>query len=282
LAGRLANEDARALSTLHEALANDLAESFDAYFGTPVEVRFDAIKQSSVKDYVAEVSPFSYILPFPSPVAAVEFDLNLAFPMIELLMGGPGDIVGEDRALSEIEEEMMQDIVSLVMHRVKANWDLSELTIVPGSRIKPSGLLQLLRPTEKVTLLRFEVKVVNASGSFSLLLSTPLLDLLVKKLKSDRTDTKSRMFSFPAPPLRERILDCGMEVTAELTELKVPVKDLVSLELGSVLKLHAPIRMSATVTLAGRGMFEAVPVRSGRQRAAQLGRRLHSTDWKRR
>lgn len=282
LAGRLANEDARVLSTMNESLAADLAEALDAYFGAAIEVKFDAINQMSVKDYVAEVSPFGYVMSSSSSMAAVEFDLNLVFPMVELLMGGTGDVRSEERGLSEIEEEMMQDIVSLVMHRAEATWAVPELKIDPGSRLKPSALLLLLRPTEKVTLFRFAIKVVNASGSFSLLLSTQLLDLLVKQLKTDQTGTKSRMFSFPAPPLRERILDCDMEVTAELTELRVPVKDLVSLEPGSVLKLHAPIRMSAMVTLGGRGLFEAVPVRSGTQRAAQLGRRLHSTDWNRR
>jgi len=282
LAGRLSNEDSRAITAVHETLATHIAASLDAYLGTTFDVRFDAINQQSVKDHIAEVPSLTYIVLCSSPLVMVEFDLSLVFPMIELLMGGEGEATGAERGLSEIEEEMMLDIVSLVMHEAEAVWSIPGLAIEPGSRIRPSMMLQLLRPTEKLTALRFEGKISNASGWFSLVLSTSLLDLVVKQLKEDQVQKKSRMFNFPSPPLRERILDCEMEVAAELPELKVSVKDLVSLEPGLVLKLRAPIRTPAMLTIGGRGLFEAVPVRSGAQRAAQLGRRSQLTDWKRR
>ena len=84
------------------------------------------------------------------------------------------------------------------------------------------------------------------------------------------------------PPLRERILDCDVEVTAELPGLKVPVRDLIALQPGSVLKLHAPIRNPGMLTAGGHGLFEAAPVRIGSQRAAQLGQWVRSTDRERR
>lgn len=86
---------------------------------------------------------------------------------------------------------------------------------------------------------------------------------------------------FPAPPIRERILDCDMEVSAELPGLKVAVRDLIALQPGSVLKLRAPINTPGMLTAGGLGIFEAVPVRKGSQKAAQLGRRAPSPDWKR-
>lgn len=279
LAGRLSNEDSRAVTAIHEKLATHIASSLDAYLGTTCGVRFETINQLSVKDHIAEVPSFSYIVSSSSHLLMVEFDLGLVFPLIELLMGGTGDATNTDRALSEIEEEMMQDIVSLVQREAEDIWSIPGVTIEPGPRIEPSMMLQSLRPTEKLTVLRFEGTVANASGWFNLVLSTPLLDLLVKQLKEDQTQKKSRTLTFPLPPLRERLLDCEIEVTAELPELRVSVKDLVSLEPGLVLKLRAPIRTPAMLTLGGHGLFEAVPVRSGLQRAAQLGRRTNSTDW---
>jgi flagellar motor switch protein FliM len=282
LAGRLANEDARALTAIHETLATNLAAALDASFGSAFEVRFDALNQLSVKDHVAEIPALCYIVPFSPQIFMVEFDLDLVFPMIELLLGGAGSEKSADRELSEIEEGIMQDVVSLIMRQAEAIWSIPGLTMRFGPPIKPTSVLELLRPTEKVTVLRFEAKFANASGSFRLVLSTPFADLLVKRLKADRGQKKSRMFSFPVPPLRERMLDCDVEVTAELTELRVPVKDLVSLEPGSVLKLRASIRTPAVLTIGEQALYEAVPVRSGPQRAAQLGRRHHANVWKRR
>ena len=282
LAGRLPNEDARAIRAIHETLAVNLAASLDSCFGTAFDVRFDALNQMSAKDHVTEIPALSYIAPITSAMAMVEADLNLVFPMIELLMGGSGDEKSADRDLSEIEEAMIQDVVSLIVLQAEAAWSIPGIELQPGPRIKPATMLQLLRPTEKITVLRFECKFANASGALSLVLATPLLDLLVNRLKTDRNQKGARMFNFPPPPLRERILDCDMEVTAELPELRVPVRDLVSLETGSVLKLRTPIRTPAMLTLGECQLFEAVPVRSGPQRAAQLGRRSQTNTWNRR
>jgi len=282
LAGRLPNEDARAVTAVHEKLAASLADCFNASLGIPMEMRFDALDQLSAKDYVAQAPPLSYVMPFSSPMVLVEFDLGLVFPMIELLLGGDGSGKSADRDLSEIEEGIMLDVVSLVMRQAAAAWSISGLVLEPGPRIDRSLILQSLRPTEKVTALRFEGKFANASGAFNLVLSTPVLDLLVKQLKTSRQQEKARTITFPVLPLRERILACDFEVVAELGQLKVPVKDLVTLEPGSLLKLRVPVQTPAMLALGQRALFEAVPVRSGSMRGAQLGRRSHSNDWKRR
>ncbi len=122
----------------------------------------------------------------------------------------------------------------------------------------------------------------GTTGSFKLVLPTEFLNVLMTQINRDQPQKDARVWSFPTPPLRERILDCDFEVSSELTGLKVAVRDLIALQPGSVLKLRAPIRNPGVLTAGGRSMFEAVPVRNGTQRAAQLGRRVASTDWKRR
>ena len=119
------------------------------------------------------------------------------------------------------------------------------------------------------------------SGCFRVVLTNAFLNALLKQGKQEAPQKKARVLTIALPPLRERILDCDTEVSAELTGVGVSVRDLVALEAGSVLKLRAPIRMPATLTAGGHSLFEAVPVRNGLQRAAQLGRRVFTTDWER-
>jgi flagellar motor switch protein FliM len=235
----------------------------------------------SVHEHVAAVPTFCFVVQCSSGLT-VEIDLDLVFPIIELLMGGAGNAGNADRDLSEIEEEVMRDIVALIVQQAEAVWAIPGLSIAPGSQIKPAAMLQTFRPTEKLTTLRFEADLANARGAFSLVLSNSLLDLLTKQIETDRSQKKSRMFSFPALPLRERILDCEMEVSTELPALRVSVKDLVMLAPGSVLKLRSPVQTPAALTIGGRSLFQAVPVRSGQHRAAQLGHRTPTSEWKER
>ena len=281
-AGRLCNEDARALIALHETVANHIAAAFDALFGTSHDVKFAELNQTSVHEHVAGIPPLCFVMQCSSGMVTVEIGLDLAFPIIELLMGGAGNARNADRDLSEIEEEVMHDIATLIVHAAEAVWAIPGLSIVPGPRIKPSAMLQTFRPTEKLTVLRFESSLANAGGTFNLTLSNSLLDLLTKQIDTDRSQRKSRMFSFPAPPLRERLLDCEMEVLTELPDLRVSVKDLVTLAPGSVLKLRSSVRTPAALTCGGRSLFQAVPVRSGQLRAAQLIHRTSNSERKER
>jgi len=56
----------------------------------------------------------------------------------------------------------------------------------------------------------------------------------------------------------------------------VAVRELVSLQPGCVLKLRAPVNEPGVLTVADRPIFEALPVRNGVQKAAQLVRRIPS------
>jgi flagellar motor switch protein FliM len=281
-AGRLSNEDARALNAMHETFALHLGGALDSYIGTGVEIKLETLDQLSVREHINSIPPLSYVVPFSANALLVEFDIDLVLPIIELLMGGTGTNAGDARDLSEIEEEVMQDVISLVVQRVQAVWRIPDLSLVPGARMKPVLMHQSFAPNEKVTVLKFSVTISEISGSFKLVLSADLVNSLMTQIKQEQPQQKARVWSFPMPPLRERILDCEFPVSSELPGLRVAVRDLIALRPGSVLKLRAPIRNPGMLTAGGRAMFEAVPVRNGSQRAAQLGRRVTLADWKRR
>ncbi|MDQ2844721.1 MAG: FliM/FliN family flagellar motor switch protein, partial [Acidobacteriota bacterium] len=83
---------------------------------------------------------------------------------------------------------------------------------------------------------------------------------------------------FPVRSIRERVLDCDVEIEAGLPRMKVAVRDLVALQPGCLLKLRTPVRTPGMLTVGGLAIFEAVPVRNGSKKAAQVGRRTRLTN----
>jgi len=277
-AGRLSNEDARSLSAIHEGFAQHVASGLDVYLGTSMEVKLEGLDQLSIKDHIAALPSYCYIVPSSSNSLFMEFDNELAFPIIDLLLGGSGDSRDPRRELSEIEAEIMQDIVLLISRQALAAWRMPDLSLEAGPSIKAAAMHEAFAVNEKATVLRFAVQLASVTSSFRLVLTPEFLNAVLKQTKTEQPQKKYRVWSFPMPPLRERILDCDVAVTAELAGLRVPVRDLIALQPGSVLKLHAPIRNPGMLTAGGRGLFEAAPVRIGAQRAAQLGRSVRPLD----
>ncbi len=280
-AGRLSNEDARSLSAIHDVFARQLAIALDAQLATNLEVKLKTLDQLSLKDHLEGIP--SYIVPLSLGTLAgfvvVECDRRLVLLMLELLMGGSGEVREEECDLSEIDEEVMHDVIQLIADHAEQAWRIPGLSLTVNRPVKPDAFHRFCPANEKVAVLKFGVHLAGASGSFNLVFPAGVLNLVIKQIKLDQPQ-KKRLWTFPTPPIRERILDCDIDVSAELPGLKVAVRDLIALQPGSVLKLRAPIQTPAVLTAGARAIFEAVPVRNGAQRAAQLGRRTTQADWK--
>jgi flagellar motor switch protein FliM len=92
----------------------------------------------------------------------------------------------------------------------------------------------------------------------------------LRHLKAAQSKKISSLRHLPNPSLRERMLDCDFTVAVDVTQMRVLVKDLVDLKPGMILKLKAPVKNPGRLTVEGVDIFEALPVRNGKLKAAQL------------
>jgi flagellar motor switch protein FliM len=280
-AGRLSNENARALTALHETFARRIASALDAYLGTGLAVKLQTVDQLPIHEHIAAIPPLSYIVPFSlgtmQSTMILECDIDLVFPIIELLLGGTGTSAPGARELSEIEEEIMQDVTSLIARQAESAWRLPQMSLVANRRIKSGLLQQYCPPNDKVTTAKFEMEIGGATGTFQLVFPASFVAVLIKQIKEDQPQKKGGLRYFPTASIRERILDCDVMVAAGVPRMKVAVRDLIALQPGCVLKLRAPVRNPGMLTAEGMEIFEAIPVRNGTQKAAQLVRRVQPT-----
>jgi flagellar motor switch protein FliM len=280
-AARLSNENARALTAIHETFSRNLAAALATYVG--LKVKLMALDQVPVRDYVASVPAFSYIASFPldtlSSTLMLQCDGDLIFPIIDLLLGGTGVSPAEPRELSEIEEEIMQDLMSLIAHQTERAWGLPDSPLAVTTRVEPAVVYDVFPANEKATLVKFEFEIAGITGTFQLIFPGSLVNVLIKQNKSGQPQKKSALRFFPATSIRERMLDCDVTVAADLPSMRVSVRDLIGLQPGCVLKLRAPVRTPGMLTVGGLEIFETVPVRNGAQKAAQVGRRVQPTSW---
>jgi len=127
-------------------------------------------------------------------------------------------------------------------------------------------------------LVQFQVEIAGKTGSFQLAFPTSFLNALLKQIKLEQPQHKGGLRYFPVRSMRERVLDCDIEIEAGLPRMKVSVRDLIALKPGGLLKLRTPVRSPGMLTVGGLDIFEATPVRNGSKKAAQVGRRTRLTE----
>ncbi len=274
-AGRLSNENARALTSLHEKFALNVTNSLEVYLGTSIRLKMLSLEQLALQDYISAVAPNTYLLPCALNVMEsnflMEMDIRLIFPIIDLLLGGAGTTASDEvRELTEIDEEIMESITALIIKEVDRSWRALNLSLTPGHCIKPALITQIYPANEKLVLLMFEMSVGASTGSFKIVLPTSFVGFLLRHLKAAQSKKISSLRHLPNPSLRERILDCDFNLAVDITQMRVLVKDLIDLKPGMILKLKAPVKNPGRLTVEGIDIFEALPVRNGKLKAAQI------------
>ncbi len=274
-AGRLSNENARALTSLHEKFALNVTNSLEVYLGTSIRLKMLSLEQLALQDYISAVAPNTYLLPCALNVMEsnflMEMDIRLIFPIIDLLLGGAGTTASDEvRELTEIDEEIMESITALIIKEVDRSWRALNLSLTPGHCIKPALITQIYPANEKLVLLMFEMSVGASTGSFKIVLPTSFVGFLLRHLKAAQSKKISSLRHLPNPSLRERILDCDFNLAVDITQMRVLVKDLIDLKPGMILKMKAPVKNPGRLTVEGIDIFEALPVRNGKLKAAQI------------
>ncbi len=280
-AGRLSNESGRILTTLHESLARNLTNSLDVYLGTGLEVRLIDLEQLTMEDFRARCASAGYILPCaarPSSTSILlEMDSPLMFTVIDLLLGGTGGYPGVTRELTEIDEEIMDEVGTMIAGQIDRVWQPLGITLAPAKCVKPNLAHRVFPPTEKVHRIHFELSVAGVNGALFIALPASLSSHLVRNMRADHVGAKHGSGYHSSRTLEQRMLDCEFSLAGELPELKVAVRDLARIEVGSVLTLSAPASAPGRLMLEDRGYFEALPVGQGANKAMQLIRPLHVT-----
>ena len=279
-AGRLSNESARTLTTLHEVLARNLTNSLDVYLGTGLEVRLVHLEQLSMEEFRTRCLSAGYMLPCaarPSvSTVLLEMDNSLMFTVIDLLLGGSGANPEGARELTEIDEEIMEGVGLLISQQIERVWQPMGFILTPGKCVKPNLAHRVFPPTEKVLRIHFDVSVAGMTGALYIAFQASLASHLVRNIRADSSSGKSGAPYSPTPSLRKRILACKFGLSGELPELRVSVRDLAKIEVGTILTLSAPVASPGHLTLEGKTFYEASPVRQGNNKAMQLLQVAHS------
>jgi flagellar motor switch protein FliM len=273
-AGRLSNDNARTLNALHEKFAANVASSLEIYLGMSLQLKLISLEQMAVSDYINAVDPNAYLMRCALNVMESNFLLEigvpLIFPVIDLLLGGDGTSAEKARELTDIDEEMLQSISSLILTQLERSWKTLNIALKSGNCIKVPMIPQAFPANEKLVTFMFEMTAGGATGLMKIVLPTSFVGFLLRQLMAAHSKRTSSSRNFAKSSLRERILDCEFKLSADITEMRVLVKDLIELKPGMHLKMRAPIGHPGRLTVESIQIFESIPVRNGAMKATQL------------
>jgi flagellar motor switch protein FliM len=280
---RISKEQLRTVTQLHELFARNLAHSLGAYLRLAFEVNLVSAEQLNYGEFLQRLPEVTYIVSVtlrPMGVsAAVELDLPLAFPIIDVLLGGSGRAEPAIREITEIEEQILESVVKIIGRELENTWRPAlELEFTFDQRLRQADITRLMPPNEKILSLSFEIRIPEARGMLNVALPAAISNALLRKLTQQASYRKKRGSTEGASQLRRRLDHGVFPADLVLPKQRVSISRILALQPGDVLKLGCSLTESADLLVSGKALFYAHPVRSGAHRAAQVDGRAQTLD----
>ncbi len=276
--GQVSLTEVSALTRLHETFARNLTHDLAAYLRVVLELSLTSVEQLTYGEFLQRIPDVTYLatlrlLPLDA-VCAVQLDLAVGFPIIDLLLGGQGNPDVKIRPVTDIEEGILENIVRVLARELQASWQpILDQDIAFDQRWLEAQVFQFLPANEKVLVLAFEVRLPNAHGTLHVLLPALAASVFLRRFSQERSQ-KRRGAPETEARLRQRLLQCPFHTELRLPNSAVTVRELLSLEAGQILALDQPADSAGYLAVAGRQLFWAQPARTGGQRAAQIQSRV--------
>lgn len=276
---RVSKEQIRSLHFLHDRFARNVATSLSAYLRSATEVNVVSVEQFTYSEFLMSLpDPTAFYALSLAPVdglGAMELNPTIAFAMIDRMLGGSGHAPQMSRALTEIEQNVVDSVIKLILENLTESWRpiLNVQFRIHGRETRPQ-MLQVAAPNEVFILLVFDIRIADTRGMLNLCVPASVGGHFAQGWHGTHREATA--------PERRRLLDNLARVTVPLSAslgTRIEAREVLAVRAGDFLSLGRPIgepievRAGSVVKWAGRavrrGQHIAVEISKARAHAAE-------------
>ena len=284
---KFSKEQIRTVSNMHETFARLTTTSLSAQLRTLVHVHVASVDQLTYEEFIRSIpTPTTLAVINMDPLkgnAVLEIAPEITFIMIDRLFGGSGDTGGKvNRDLTDIEQSVMEGIIVRILANMRESWT-QVIDLRPRlQQIETNPqFAQIVPPTEMVILVTLEIKIGDEAGMMNICIPYLTIEPIVSKLSSQFWFSSVRRSSTTQylGTLKEKISDVEMALVAEIGSLNVPIRDVVGLRVGDVVRLvNTKITDPLTLAIGNKKKFFCQPGVVGKKMAIQVIGKIEEED----
>jgi flagellar motor switch protein FliM len=250
------------------------AEGYVAYLRIGFDCSLVSAEHLTYREFLQRIPEKTYLasidlLPVGA-VAVLQLDLAIAFPIIDVMLGGEGTSSATTRNVTEIEEQVLEGIIRIMCRELQTSWQAISLEFNFGSRQQIMQTQRLMPPDEKNLCLSFEIKMSETRGTLNLAIPAVVSNALLRKISADFSYQRPRSPIEARLQIQKKMLDCFFPLELSMPGLQVPLENLTKIVPGDLLTFPLDSSASAVMMVGDVRLCSAIPVRVNTHRAARV------------
>lgn len=245
---RFSKDHIRSLTRIHENFARYLTTYFSAQLRTFVQINVVDVEQLPYDEFIRSIPKMTLLNIFEAdPLEGrmvLEVNPNVAYTMLDRLLGGPGNAPSKMNALTEIETIVMEKVFAGAFESLQEAWK-TVIDINPRLEALETNpqFMQIVSPNETIALISFSTKIGDTTGMINLCIPHVVLEPIMPRLSVHHWFVSQKKERIPEEVeiLEHRVKKTKLPIIAELGETAITINEFLGLAVGDVLSLKKPV-----------------------------------------
>ena len=222
---------------------------------------------------IMKFGEFMKKIPFPSSInifkmepfkgcALFVIEAPLVFAFVELFFGSASIkyVKSEGKAFTAIEQRVIKKVATMALDDMSLAWSgitPNKIELI-GSEMNPQ-FVTIVTPSEIVIKIEIGLEIEDFRGKFFFCIPYSVIEPVKEKLYSGIQGDKFEVDHRWIEELRGVLMDSCLELVAELGRVEIPFREMMSLDVGSVINLGKHITDELVVRIGDIPKFSGIP-----------------------
>ena len=274
---RFSKDQIRSLTRIHENFARLLTTFFSAQLRNYVQITVVSVDQIPFEEFVRSIPNMTLINVFEVPPLdgniLMEINPNIAYSMLDRLMGGVGSSHSNVDNLTEIETKIMTNLFERSFDNLREAWEnIAEIDpMLVELEVNPQ-FLQMISPNETVVVISLNTIIGETSGMINICVPHVVLEPIVPNLSVRywmQTNTKE-ISPEQSKMLENRIKQAELPLIAELGTTNLTIEDFLQMNVGDVVQIDQKIADPLILKVGNIPKFTVQPGKLNKKMAVQI------------
>lgn len=243
-ATRFSKDHLRSLTRIHENFARYLTTYFSTQLRTFVQITVVQVEQLPYDEFIRSIPKMTILNIFEAePLEGrmvLEVHPNVAYAMLDRLLGGVGASPAKISALTEIETIIMEKIFSRALDTLQEAWK-TVLDLYPRLEALETNpqFMQIASANDTIALISLSTKIGDTTGMINLCIPHVVIEPVMPRLSVHHmfVTHKKMKSSEESEALHARVSKAKLPIIAELGESQISVREFLGLAVGDVISL---------------------------------------------
>ncbi|UTR15090.1 flagellar motor switch protein FliM [Salipaludibacillus sp. LMS25] len=274
---RFSKDQIRSLTRIHENFARLLTTQLSAQLRTFVQISVASVDQLPYEEFIRSVPKMTILNVFePFPLDGrfvMEVNPNIAYAMLDRILGGQGEAYNKVENLTEIETKIMTQLFQRTLETFREAWlSIEELDPVMDDMEVNPQFLQLVSPNETVVVISLSTTIGESSGMINICLPHVVIESILPRLSVHlwmQTKKKDREPG-ELQALKKNVKQAPLNLAVELGKSVITVDEFLHLDDGDIIELDQLIEESLLLRVGEEPKFLVQPGKMRNHVAVQI------------